>query len=239
MKNAKRILAIMMAILVMAAALAGCVDKKNPADKTTKSNVSASDPSTSASSTSGETASSAQSTTVTTTTTVATTTATEATTAESTTPTPTTKERVEGRIYYNDYNLLGADGSNVQLSSLAKKYTIVFFWSGQYDICLNQMSVLEGLAKDNEEVSVVMVNAGESKETVEAFAKSRESNLPMFVDEEKQILVDNQVTKLPYLMFLTEELEVLGTIGGKIERNDFDIIFEKLDEFRTQRGDFN
>lgn len=171
-------------------------------------------------------------TNVTATTTVTTT---EATTLATTTPT----RREDGsRIFFRDYELIKTGGTTDKLSDIAKKHTIVCFWRAEYPICLEQISVLEALAAaEPEHVSIVMINTGETKESVEKFALERSSNLSFYLDEDSSIAIDNQVTKLPYLMFLTEDLEVMGAIGSKINQADINVICEKIDEFRANRGE--
>lgn len=240
MKNIKKITAyILIGSMVMV--LSACNSK--PAPKTTPSSanaeVSSSNASTSKAGTETTTVTTTTSTMTTaeatTTTSEATTTTSEATTVGITTPT----RKIDGdKIFYRDLDLMKTDGTTDKLSTLAKKYTVVCFWQTGYPICLDQLTVLEALAADEAEiVSVVMINTGETKETVEAFAGERSSNLTFYLDEDGSIAVDNQVTKLPYMMFLTEELEVMGTIGGKLNRADFNLIFDKIDEFRANRGE--
>lgn len=241
MKNIKKFMTWFL-IGSMVVAMSAC--NTNQAPKTTAS-PTVSQSAQEASTTKTTETSKASTTTATTTTTKTATT----TTAEETTTTMTTQEvtvagvtptrRTDGdKIFYRDLELMRTDGKTDKLSSVAKKYTVVCYWQTGYTICLDQIAVLEALAKaEPEVVSVVMINTGESKETVAQFAAQRDSNLTFYLDEDSSIAKDNQVTRLPYMMFLTEELEVMGTVGGKINLVDFNIVFDKIDEYRAQRGE--
>lgn len=233
MKGIKKITAcILIGSMVMV--LSACNSKPTPKTTPSSTNSESSSSSDSASNTSTETTT-VTTNSMTTSTTEATTTTAEATTVGITTPT----RKVDGdKIFYRDLDLIKTDGTTDKLSSLAKKYTVVCFWQTGYPICLDQLTILEALAADEAEiVSVVMINTGESKETVEAFAAERNSNLAFYLDEDGSIAADNQVTKLPYMMFLTEDIEVMGTVGGKLNRADFNLIFDKIDQFRANRGE--
>ncbi|MDO4753517.1 MAG: TlpA disulfide reductase family protein [Bacillota bacterium] len=235
MKNIKKIAALTL-IGAMTLVLGAC--NSNSSTKTSTTTTTGETKITSSTTTDGK--SNTSDTNSTTTTTVAATTATTSGSTEATTLAVTTPTRkVDGeKIFFRDLDLMKADGTTDKLSGSAKKYTVVCFWQTEYPICIDQLSVLESLAADEAEiVSVIMINTGESKEKLESFAKERSSNLTFYLDEDGSIAKDNQVTRLPYLMFLTEDLEVMGTVGGKINRNDFNVIFDKIDEFRANRGE--
>lgn len=243
MKKIKR--AVIVAILVLSAVLSySCT--KNPTTKTTATSPSGSDTgmtgtlsggSLESGKTTNPSSGSSEAGATGTTTAATDTSESEATSAENTTPTRRVDSANPDKIYFRDLELTSADGKKFKLSDMAKQYTVIYFWIGEHQICLDQMAILESLiADEGEVVSAVMINSGESAETVAKLAKERGVSLPLFLDEDRSITIDNQVTKVPYLMFLTRDLEVLGTIGGKINKSDFNIIFDKMDEYLKNRN---
>ncbi len=227
----KKLMAIALTIAVIATVLTGCGQSAD----TTKSNSGTTAPDTSSGVSSGSEAGTSQ---------TATSSAGSETTSESgaessasgaTSEASSTSE--QARSFFDDLTLEKTDGSTVKLSDIAKRYTIVVFWATWCNYCIEEMPILAELSK-KEDVEIVMLNSGEDSETVKSFAEKSEHNLNFYVDPEGAVAAKYGITGFPTIVFLTEELEAMGYIPGKISAEDFDKIFEIMDEFRRERGDY-
>lgn len=142
------------------------------------------------------------------------------------------------RHFLEDYELKRTDGTTAKLSDLTKKHTLIVFWATWCRYCIQEMPILEELSK-RDDVAVVMVNTGDSLQTVADFEKEGKTSLTLYVDEESKIAKDYRVTGFPTILFATEERELMYMQPGKIEAKDFEELLKLIDDYRTDRGDFN
>lgn len=141
------------------------------------------------------------------------------------------------RFYIEDFVLNKTDGTTVNLSSLAKKNTIVVFWATWCKYCLQEMPTLQELSS-REDLSIVLLNTGQSLSTVQEFEKTGTTTLPIYYDEKSSIAQIYGITGFPTILFLTEELELIHLQPGKLEKEQFEHIFDLIDDFRKKRGDY-
>ncbi|MDO4753518.1 MAG: TlpA disulfide reductase family protein [Bacillota bacterium] len=139
--------------------------------------------------------------------------------------------------YFEDIELKNIDGTTAKLSEVAKENTIVVFWATWCHFCVKEIPILEELAK-KEDVSIVLLNTGESKETVEAFKQSSKSPLTFYYDDQSVVAQKYGISAFPAIMFLSEKLEIIAYVRGKMEMDEFESALTKIKEFRTERGDF-
>lgn len=140
------------------------------------------------------------------------------------------------RSYLDDLTLNALDGTTVQLSSIAKKYTVIAFWATWCQYCIEEIPILTKL-QERDDVQVIMLNSGEKLDDVKEFVESNGITLDVFYDEDSSVATQYGVSGFPTLMFITEELEAMGIVPGKIDEANFLEIFDIIDEFRTERGD--
>lgn len=143
------------------------------------------------------------------------------------------------RTIIEDMELTATDGTTVKLSALAKENTILVFWATWCHFCVKEIPILEELAKEHDNLSIVMINTGEAKDTVAAFEKANNLQIKTYYDEKSEIARKFGITGFPSNMFLSEELELIAFVSGKLEKKEFEDAFTKIKEFRTNRGDFN
>lgn len=143
------------------------------------------------------------------------------------------------KTFIDDMELTKTDGTTVKLSSLAKENTILVFWATWCHFCVKEIPILEELAKEYDNLSIVMINTGEPKDTVAAFEKSNNLQIQTFYDEKSTIAQKYGISGFPSNMFLSEDLELIAFVSGKLDKEQFEDAFKKIKEFRTKRGDFN
>lgn len=136
--------------------------------------------------------------------------------------------------YLEDMKLTQLDGTEVQLSSLAKKYTVIVFWATWCPYCIQEMPVLEELLAEKEDLAVIMINGGEPKKTVEDFQKSGQTSLPLFLDENNDLVRKFGVQGFPGLYFVTDKLQIIGALSGKLDKEQFEKVFTIMDEHRVE-----
>lgn len=141
--------------------------------------------------------------------------------------------------YIEDYELIKTDGTKEKLSSLAKENTLLVFWATWCRYCVSEIPILEELAKEYDNLSIVMINTGDNKDTVAEFETKNSMTLTSFYDEQSVIARQLGITGFPTIVFLSEDLEFISYISGKMEKENFEEAFKKIKEFRTERGDFN
>lgn len=149
------------------------------------------------------------------------------------------EETEKKKNYMDDLELTKTDGTTVKLSSLAKENTLLVFWATWCHFCVKEIPVLEELVKEYDNLSVVMINEGDSKEKVAEFEKANNMTLNSFIDEKSVYAQKFGISGFPSIIFLAEDLEVISFVSGKMDKEEFVNAFKLIKEFRTKRGDFN
>lgn len=127
----------------------------------------------------------------------------------------------EEKFFFDDVSLTSLDGTQRKLSELVKKNTVIVFWTSWCPSCVGEMPILQEIADERDDISFVLINVGETRENVEKYRASSSMKLPIFLDENTELAAKYEVRAIPTLMFMTEKLELMKVVVGKVSKEKF------------------
>jgi peroxiredoxin len=115
-----------------------------------------------------------------------------------------------------DFELESLDGTMVKLSELKGKNVIINFWATWCGYCVLEMPDLQKLNDKykDEDLIVLAVNVGETKETVQEFMEENELNLNILLDKDSSVANNYGLRSFPSTLTVDKEGNILtGYIG--------------------------
>ncbi len=113
-----------------------------------------------------------------------------------------------------DFELPALDGSTIKLSELRDKKVLLNFWATWCGFCVIEMPDLQKLQESHDDLLVLTVNVGESKETVQKFMEENNLNLTVVLDEKMNIANTYGVRSYPTTIAVNHKGEaVRGYVG--------------------------
>lgn len=115
-----------------------------------------------------------------------------------------------------DFELETLDGTKLKLSDLKGKNVILNFWATWCGFCVVEMPDLQKLNDKykDEDLVVLAINVGESKETVQKFMEENELNLLILLDEDSSVANTYGVRSFPSTLSVNKEGEIVtGYVG--------------------------
>lgn len=108
-----------------------------------------------------------------------------------------------------DFSVKMTDGTELMLSSLRGKPILLHFWATWCPPCVRELpSVAKISAERSDEITVLAISAGETKETVSEYINSKDGDFSSFVsgcDEDSSISFMYNVTAIPYTLFISAD----------------------------------
>ena len=115
-----------------------------------------------------------------------------------------------------DFELESLDGTKIKLSDLKGKNVIINFWATWCGFCVAEMPDLQKLQdtyKDNDLI-VLAVNVGESKEVAKKFMEENKLNLMVLLDKDSAVSNRYGLSSFPSTIAINKKGEVVtGYIG--------------------------
>ncbi len=123
------------------------------------------------------------------------------------------------------------DGT-VKLSDFKGKVIVLRFWATGCRECVSGMPLLDGYIKKYSEndLAVLGVNVGGSKELVEAFAKGLKISYPVLLDPAMMASKKYLVRSVPTTFFIDRNGIAKQVIAGEIPQKVFDEIIRRLQQ---------
>lgn len=114
-----------------------------------------------------------------------------------------------------DFELESLDGTKIKLSETRDKNVMLNFWATWCGYCVLEMPDLQKLQEDyKDDLLVLTVNVGESKEDVEKFMKDNNLDLTVVLDEKMNVANTYGVRSYPTTVAINKKGEVIsGYIG--------------------------
>lgn len=107
-------------------------------------------------------------------------------------------------------------GDNVSLSKLKGKMVVIYFWKNS--CCGDSVKKLEPFYRENKDRGMVVlaVNAGDTKEVVESYAKNNTLTFTVLADEDSKLFKRYQCIGYPTIFILDKNGIVREKIHGDI-----------------------
>lgn len=127
-------------------------------------------------------------------------------------------------------SVLNLHDATVKLSDFKGKVVVLRFWTTGCKDCIAGMPLLDGFRKKYSEndLAVLGINIGGSKELVDAFAKSLKISYPVLLDPAKMASKKYGVKSVPTTYFIDRNGIAKQVIPGEMPQKVFDKIVGSL-----------
>ncbi|MCU7948037.1 MAG: TlpA family protein disulfide reductase [Candidatus Thiodiazotropha sp. (ex Cardiolucina cf. quadrata)] len=122
----------------------------------------------------------------------------------------------------NDFSLPDLTGKIHQITDYRGKAYILNFWATWCAPCIKEMPALERAAEilQEQEILVLTVNSGETRQEIEKFINKTPINLPILLDGNSKVMDKWKVLALPTSYIIDVEGMVVARVVGGQEWDD-------------------
>lgn len=109
------------------------------------------------------------------------------------------------------------------------KVVLINFWATWCGYCVDEMPDLQKIYdeyKDNEDVEIIAVNVGESKNNAQLFMDSNNYTIPVEFDSDSELFGELDVNALPYTIIINKDGEIAKIFDGA---TDYDAMKKAID----------
>lgn len=127
-------------------------------------------------------------------------------------------------------SVLDLNDATVKLSDFKGKVVVLRFWATGCKACVAEMPRLDGFRKKYSEndLTILGVNIGDSKELVDAFSKGLNISYPLLLDPARIATKKYAVRTVPTTFFIDRNGNAKQVMAGEIPQQAFDKIVGKL-----------
>jgi peroxiredoxin len=120
----------------------------------------------------------------------------------------------------------GDPGARMQISDLKGKPVVLDFWATWCGPCMIQAPILDRIARRYEKKGVVVmgINIDDPPDLARAFAKKKGLSYPILIDDTRQASRLYGVDKLPCLVVIDRQGQVMAYLTGVIDEGSLDEI---------------
>lgn len=130
-----------------------------------------------------------------------------------------------------DFELESLDGSTVKLSELRDKNVILNFWATWCSYCVIEMPDLQKLQEAHtDDLVVLTVNVGESKEVVQKFMEENNLNLNVVLDEEMSVANTYGIRSFPTTIAINKNGEAINGFVGMLTYEQMEQLYSYFEE---------
>lgn len=108
-----------------------------------------------------------------------------------------------------DFSVKMTDGAEISLSDLRGKPVLLHFWATWCPPCVRELPHIAGIAADrSDDIAVLAISVGETKETVREYIDSKDGDFASFVsgyDDDGAVSRLYNVTAIPYTIFISPD----------------------------------
>lgn len=131
------------------------------------------------------------------------------------------------KIMAPDFELKNLDGTIVKLSDLRGKNVIINFWATWCGYCVEEMPDLQKLQDTyKDDLIVLTVNVGESKEVVEKFMKDNNLELQVVLDEKSNVANMYGVRSFPTSLAVSNDGEAIASHIGMLTYEQMEQLYD-------------
>ena len=127
-----------------------------------------------------------------------------------------------------DFELESTDGTKIKLSDLRDKNVIVNFWATWCGFCVEEMPDLQKLQETykDDDLLILAVNVGETKEEVEKFMKENNINLTVLLDKDSSVANTYGLRSFPSTLAINKKGEVVSGYVGMLTYDQMELLYK-------------
>ena len=131
-----------------------------------------------------------------------------------------------------DFELKSLDGNVIKLHELKDKNVILNFWATWCGFCVVEMPDLQRLQETykDEDLIVLTVNVGESKEEVEKFMKENNLDLTVVLDENMAVANNYGIRSYPTTIAVNKKGEAVRGYVGMLTYEQMEQLYDYFEE---------
>jgi len=127
-----------------------------------------------------------------------------------------------------DFELESIDGTKIKLSDLRDKNVIVNFWATWCGFCVEEMPDLQKLQETykDDDLLILAVNVGETKEEVEKFMKENNIDLTVLLDKDSSVANIYGLRSFPSTLAINKKGEVVSGYVGMLTYEQMELLYK-------------
>jgi thiol-disulfide isomerase/thioredoxin len=130
-----------------------------------------------------------------------------------------------------DFELETIDGNKIKLSDMRDKYVILNFWATWCGYCVIEMPDLQKLQADHkDDLLILAVNVGESKEVVQNFIKENNLELTVVLDEKMNVANTYGIRSYPTTISVNKKGEAIRGYVGMLTYEQMEQMYSFFEE---------
>ncbi|MET0063643.1 MAG: TlpA disulfide reductase family protein [Candidatus Thiodiazotropha endolucinida] len=128
--------------------------------------------------------------------------------------------------FASDFSLPDLTGQIHEGSDYRDRAYIISFWATWCVPCIKELPDLQRAAEilDDENITILTVNSGESREAIEQFLVQRSVTLPVLLDQDSSMLRQWRVLALPTSYIVNAKGQVVARVVGGIDWDELSIL---------------
>ncbi|MCG7879319.1 MAG: TlpA family protein disulfide reductase [Candidatus Thiodiazotropha taylori] len=128
--------------------------------------------------------------------------------------------------FASDFSLPDLTGQIHEGSDYRDRAYIISFWATWCVPCIKELPDLQRAAEilDGENIAILTVNSGESREVIEQFLVQRSVTLPVLLDQDSSMLRQWRVLALPTSYIVNAKGQVVARVVGGIDWDELSIL---------------
>lgn len=141
------------------------------------------------------------------------------------------EQSTKDAIIAPDFELETLDGSKIRLSEMRDKNVILNFWATWCGYCVLEMPDLQKLQEAHkDDLLVLTVNVGESKEDVAKFMEENNLNLTVVLDEKMNVAGTYGIRSYPTTISVNKKGEAIRGYVGMLTYEQMEQLYSFFEE---------
>lgn len=137
----------------------------------------------------------------------------------------------EDAIIAPDFELESLDGTTIKLSEMRDKNVIINFWATWCGYCVIEMPDLQKLQETyKDDLLILTVNVGESKETVQKFMDENNLNLTVVLDKDMEVSNNYGIRSYPTTIAVNKKGEAVRGYVGMLTYEQMELLYDYFEE---------
>lgn len=144
---------------------------------------------------------------------------------------PAKQQTSDDAIIAPDFELETMDGTTIKLSEMRDKNVIINFWATWCGYCVLEMPDLQKLQETyKDDLLILAVNVGESKETIQKFMEENNLNLTVVLDKDMAVSNNYGIRSYPTTIAVNKHGEAVRGYVGMLTYDQMELLYDYFEE---------